>query len=152
MSKESRKKAMFLLQKQDRTEVQLRDKLKQSGFADIDIDDGIQYVKDFHYLDDERFAQNYIRYGSQNKSRQKLKIALMQKGISAEVIERALMDEYCGDEAIQIRTFLERKGFCLETTSPEERQKMIASLYRKGFRIDDIKRVMGEVLESYIED
>lgn len=152
MSKESRKKAMYLLQKQDRTEFQLRDKLKQNGFGEADIEDAINYVKDFHYLDDERFAQNYIRYGSENKSRQKLKLALLQKGVSSDIIDIALEEEYNGNELEQIRYLLSKKSFSPENTTPEERQKIISSLYRKGFRIDDIKVAMGKMEDFLLDD
>ncbi len=149
MSKESRKKAMYLLQKQDRTEQQLREKLKQSGFQNEDIDDAITYVKDFRYLDDERFARNYVRYGGEYKSRQKLKIALLQKGISMDLIERALDEEYEGNEKEQILQCLKKKSFSATESTREERQKVIASLYRKGFCIEDIKSVMGNVDDEF---
>lgn len=152
MSKESRKKAMYLLQKQDRTEFQLRDKLKQSGFEAEDIEDAVTYVKDFKYLDDERFARNYVRYGGEHKSRQKLKIALLQKGISQEIIQLALEEEFEGNEREQIRNWLNKKSFSAANVSPEERQKLIASLYRKGFKLEDIKSVMGDTGVDFIED
>lgn len=152
MSKESRKKAMYLLQKQDRTEAQLRDKLKQSGFDEDDTTDAIVYVKSFHYLDDERFARNYIRCGSDNKSKQKLKMALLQKGVAQDVIDIALEEEFQGDEAEQIRNHLKKKGFSLSDATNEQREKMIASLYRKGFRMNDIKSVMGRMDDSFSEE
>lgn len=152
MSKDSRKKAMYLLQKQDRTEAQLRDKLEQNGFDEDDMADAIAYVKSFHYLDDERFARNYIRCGSENKSKQKLKMALLQKGIAQEVIDIALEEEFLGNEAEQIRHHLKKKNFSFSDATNEERQKMIASLYRKGFRMNDIKSVMGRVEDSFLEE
>ena len=152
MSKEARKRAMYLLQRQDRSESQLRDKLMQSDFTEEEIQDAITYVKDFHYLDDERFARNYVRYSGMHKSKQKLKIALMQKGISRELIQLALDEEYEGDECAQIKHVLKQKSFSLADATPQEKQKMMMSLYRKGFRIEDIKSVMGDFDENNIDD
>ncbi len=152
MSKESRKKAMYLLQRQDRTESQLREKLKQSDFTEEEICDAITYVKDFRYLDDERFARNYVRYSGAHKSKQKLKMALLQKGVSLELIQIALEEDYEGDERAQIERCLKQKSYSLSSATPQERQKMMMSLYRKGFRIEDIKSVMGNFDENDITD
>ena len=40
----------------------------------------------------------------------------------------------------------------MEPATTQERQKMMMSLYRKGFRIEDIKSVMGNFDENYIDD
>ena len=51
-SLEAKKKAMSLLKYMDRTEWQLRDKLSLKGFSEGAIEEAIEYVKSFHYLDD----------------------------------------------------------------------------------------------------
>ena len=145
--KKAIKRAMYLLQKQDRTKQQLTDKLKQDGYEESIVLMAIDYVESYRYLDDDRYARNYIRYGSEHKSRQKLKISLLQKGVSQEIVERALEEEYEGDEKAQIRTLLTKKKYLPGETSREETQKIMASIFRKGFRIEDIKAVMGEVDE-----
>ena len=152
MSKEARKRAMYLLQRQDRTESQLREKLTQGDFSEEEIQDAITYVKDFHYLDDERFARNYVHYSGVHKSKQKLKIALMQKGVSQELIQIALDEEYEGDECAQIKHILKQKSFSVSAATIQDKQKMMMSLYRKGFRVEDIKMVMGDFAENHIED
>ena len=81
----AKKRAMFLLERMDRTEHQLRDKLMQNGYPAVCVDLAIDYVKKYHYIDDLRYATNYISYQQKRKSRQKLKIDLLTKGIDKNV-------------------------------------------------------------------
>lgn len=137
------------MEKQDRTTRQLTDKLKQQGFEDEDIEEAIAYVQSYHYLDDERYARNYVRYGSETKCRWKLKTALQQKGIPQDLIDLALEEEFQGDERKLIRQFLDKKDYNHYETTPELRQKLVASLFRRGFRLEDIKAVMGECVDEF---
>ena len=90
LGKRAIKRAMHLLEKQDRTERQLYDKLKQNGYPESCIESAIAYVKSYHYIDDFRYASTYIRYHQEKKSRQKLKMELMAKGIGRDLVDAAL--------------------------------------------------------------
>ena len=63
-SLEAKKKAMSLLKYMDRTEWQLRDKLSLKGFSEEAIEEAIEYVKSFHYLDDYRYAVHFLSASS----------------------------------------------------------------------------------------
>ena len=52
LGKRAIRRAMHLLEKQDRTERQLYDKLKQNGYPESCIESAIAYVKSYHYIDD----------------------------------------------------------------------------------------------------
>ncbi len=140
------KRAMNILQRQDRTEKQLRDKLiSDQRFSDEEIEYAIRYVTSYRYLDDLRFACNYVRFRCNTKSKQQLLFGLLGKGISKENINIALEEEYQGEESLLIRNFLEKKGYYLDDSSPKVREKLIASLMRKGFSFDEIIREMNRI-------
>lgn len=90
LQKRARKRAMYLLQKMDRTEKQLREKLVQSEYPEEIVEDAIAYVRFYHYIDDVRYAENYVRCHQDTKSKMQIKIALTQKGVEREVIDHAL--------------------------------------------------------------
>ena len=54
--KRARKRAMHLLERMDRTEAQLREKLLKAEFEPEFIEQAIAYVKSYGYLDDERYV------------------------------------------------------------------------------------------------
>ena len=142
LGKRATKRAMHLLEKMDRTEYKLREKLLEGGYPDEAIEDAIGYVKRYHYLDDERYARNYVFLAQDRKSRKKLSIELYQRGIKKELIDRILEEEYEADEEKQICQLLEKRGFDPKTCSEKERQKLYQFLLRRGFQSSDICKVM----------
>lgn len=139
----AKKRAMHLLEKMDRTEAQLREKLQQNEYPICAIEEAISYVKGYHYVDDLRYACNYVRYRAQSKSRRILAMELSRKGVSREHIELALEAEYGEeDEVSKILKWIEKKQYDAGNADVKQRQKMYQFLLRKGFRSDDILRVL----------
>ena len=142
LGKRATKRAMHLLEQQERTEKQLRDKLGQNGYPEQCIDQAIDYVKSYHYVDDYRYATVYIRYHQEKESRQKLMQKLMTRGISREIINRALEEEFVADECVQIKELLKKRRYDPDNADEATRRKTAQFLMRKGFKSRDIFRVM----------
>ena len=96
----------------------------------------------FHYIDDERYAENFTRYKKGNMSRQQIKQKLISKGVSKDIITNALEEEYDMDESIHIRNLLEKKHFSYETSDEGEFRRIYNYLLRRGFRSSDILKEM----------
>jgi len=142
VGKRAKKRALHLLEQMDRTEQQLREKLMASEYPVRCIDDAIEYVKSFHYLDDERYAQTFTRYKKDKMSRQQIKQKLMMKGVSREIVSEAIEEEYDVDETVHIRSILEKKHFSNETADEGEFRRVYNYLLRRGFRSNDILKEM----------
>jgi regulatory protein len=133
----------------DRTEAQLREKLLQAEFEPEVVEQAIAYVNSFGYLDDERYVRNYIECRQQQKSRQQLTQELQyRKGVPAELIQKVYEELEPVDEKEMIRRFLVRKHFDPLQTDEKQRQKLMAALLRKGFRMSDILAVLKEMPEE----
>ena len=63
---------MLLLEHMDRTEKGLSDRLRQAGFSAEATEDAMNYVRSYGYLNDHRYAKNYISFRMGTKSRQKI--------------------------------------------------------------------------------
>lgn len=142
LGKRATKRAMHLLEQQERTEKQLRDKLAQGGYPEQCINQAIDYVKSYHYVDDYRYAIVYIRYHQEKESRQKLTQKLMMRGISRELIQQALEEEFVADECAQIKELLRKRRYDPDNADEATRRKTAQFLMRKGFKSRDIFRVM----------
>lgn len=140
----AKKRAMHLLERMDRTEKQLYDKLLQSGYPQECIDNAILYVKKYHYIDDRCYASNYIRCYQDRKSRLRMQQDLLRKGVSRALIEEVLEEEFQADERIQIRSLLEKRGFDATECDEKERQRCYQFLMRRGFKSSDILKVMRD--------
>ena len=81
------------------------------------IDDAIVYVKSYNYLDDERFARDYITYHMEMRSRNRIIQDLTTKGISKDTAMPILEELYqqanessdLDIEQEQIRRLLDKK-------------------------------------------
>ena len=142
VGKRAKKRALHLLEQMDRTEKQLRDKLLANEYPQSCIDGAIAYVKGFHYLDDSRYASNYVRFSQEKMSRVQMKQKLMQKGIASSVIADATEEEYVADETEQIMALLRKRKFVPEKADEKEFQRTYQYVMRRGFKSSDILKAM----------
>ncbi len=142
VGKRARKRALHLLERMDRTEKQLRDKLKAGEYPAVCIDEAVDYVKRYHYLDDFRYACNFVRYSQEKMSRRQILMKLGQKGVSKENAEEALLEEYESDESGQIKALLRKRHYVPDETDPKEFRRTYQYLLRRGFQSSDILREM----------
>ena len=138
IGKRAKKRAMHLLEQMDRTEAGLREKLMQNEYPPEAVESAIAYVKSYHYLDDERYARNYVRSYQDSRSKKRIRQDLLAKGIAKRLIELALEEEYEGEEQQMILQLLEKKHFDSSRADAGEKRRIYAFLLRKGFRSEDI--------------
>lgn len=144
MQKRAKLRCMHLLEKKDYTERELRQKLEngKTEYTEEQIDGAIAYVKSFHYVDDARYACNYIEAMQSRKSRRRIEQELYQKGVDRELVQMAFEETGEIPEEEQIARWMEKRKFHPEEADLKEKQKMYAFLARKGFRPENIQRAM----------
>ncbi len=143
-----KKRALRLLERKDYSRKELSERLKKDGYEPEIIDKILEYADSFHYLDDTRVAESYIRSHKGFKSRHELEYLLKQKGISEEEIDLALEENYISEEGTSQEEEVIKKQLVkyhlteeiLQEMSYEEKQKYAARLFRKGFEPDKIKK------------
>lgn len=146
--REARRKALRLLEHMDRTEKGLQERLIQGGFSEAAAEDAVAYVKDYGYVNDYRYALNYILYRIHSKSRQKIFQELLQKGISRDVASEAweeASDLEEPDETRLLRTAIEKKCSPGDTLDDKAMRRLYGYLQRRGFRMGDITAVLDEM-------
>ncbi|MBQ8632657.1 MAG: regulatory protein RecX [Lachnospiraceae bacterium] len=145
-----KKRALRLLERKDYSRKELSDKLKKDGYTEDLVEKIIEYIDSYHYLDDTRVAGSYIRSRMGYKSKRELEYMLKQKGISEEEIDLAIEENYKNEDGIpQEEVAIQRQlkkyhitEESLQELSYEEKQKIAARLFRKGFEADKIKKVL----------
>ena len=146
--REARRKALRLLEHMDRTEKGLQERLIKGGFSEAAAEDAVAYVKDYGYVNDYRYALNYILYRIHSKSRQKIFQELLQKGISRDVASEAweeASDLEEPDETSLLRTAIEKKCSPGDTLDDKAMRRLYGYLQRRGFRMGDITAVLDEM-------
>lgn len=142
----AKKRAMNLLQKREYTSAGLREKLREGEYPEACIEEALAYVESYGYVDDLRYARDFIAYNLERKSRMRIEQDLLRKGIRKDTL-RAVFDELeeqgtRQDEATMIKNLLEKKKYDAKTADRQEKQRMYAFLYRKGFHSEAINRAL----------
>ena len=152
-------RCMNLLKTSDRTVRQLRDRLRHDGYPEEIAEKALEYVASYHYTDDRRYAENFIRQQSGRKSRKVIILELEKRGVDSDVIREAYSavgqenqegDPFLGESADleAIRKLVQKRGYDAAHASWEEQQKLTGYLMRKGFEAADIRRVLRELQEQ----
>jgi len=144
-------KGLYILLFKKNSKRQLKEKLLNKDFSEEIIDGAIEKLEQAGYLNDEKYAESYIKSISADKYKTKYQIVreLTKKGIDSDTIERALngySDDICGDLEI-IKQFINNKYINLIKGGNIEYNKLVGikrSLYNKGYDPD----VVDEAIEN----
>lgn len=142
LPKRARLKAMHLLEKMDRTEYQLRSRLISLSYPECIVEDAVSYVKQYHYVDDLRYAVSYMEFRKDKKSMRQILQELRLKGISSEILEEARQQVELPDEEHQIRSWIEKRHYDPETAGKKDTDRMYRFLVGKGYSISAITHVL----------
>ncbi|MBX2992086.1 MAG: RecX family transcriptional regulator [Bacteroidetes bacterium] len=143
--------ALRFLSRRQRTEKEVRDKLREKEFADEEIRQTIENLRELGFLNDAEFARSYIchQLTVRPKGTLALKQNLLLLGVRKEVIEAALDETF--NETNQEEAALDAaRKFLRKSRKPTDdprktRQKLAAFLGRRGFTWDVISTVMKNI-------
>ena len=145
-----------LLGGSDYTSYSLKDKLNRSGYPEEISRRAVRAMQEAHYLNDERYAENYVRSHMGRASLQKIRYDLKQKGIDGEMAEAAIgrlseTEDLAAEEMRQIRSYLKKKNYDPEQADREQKMKLMAALFRKGYARSSIVKALdtGDFSDYY---
>lgn len=147
LSKRAREQALRMLEMSDKTETQIRQKLKREFFPEEVVELVVTFLYEHSFLNDEKYARRYVEISGTRKSRRQIQYDLSQKGVDKQVISD-LLDELPVEEEEQIRQYIRKKGVAPASLDRKERSKLLAALGRRGFSFEVVNRVLGDFLED----
>ena len=128
LSKRVKLRAMNLLQKRSYTREGLRRKLEEGKYPEQVINEALDYVASYRYIDDDRYAEEYIRCYCESRSKRRIMQDLYAKGVEKEVSEAAWvryeMLNQPVDEKMQIMELLHKKKYDPLHTEHKEKLKI----------------------------
>ena len=133
--------ALNFLSYRMRTEKEILGHLQKKEYPEPEIQQAIEKLKEYRYLDDAAFAQEYLRSKVSQKhlGRRALKQGMYQVGVPEEEIEAALAG-YTKEAEQQSCEFLCQKLVRRHgADDPKSIAKIQRALLGKGFGYDEIK-------------
>ena len=140
-------RALWYLDRMPRTEKNLKEKLKNAGFSAETVLKVTEKLKEYSLVDDVSYAQNFLlKCESQNLSRRQIYCKMIEKGLPRAIIEDTL-GEKRESETQKIAALIEKK-YKNKLDTKESKEKVFASLIRKGFSFGDVKNAISHFCES----
>ncbi|EGT3615100.1 recombination regulator RecX [Clostridium perfringens] len=147
--------ALRTVEKTYKTEKELKDKLLGRGFEEDTIRKAIDFLKEYNLLNDEKYAEMYIKDRLRTQGRNKIKYALIRKGISEEIILDKLSNIDEEDENDTAFKLAEKKYNILKKKESDKyklSQKLFRFLLSKGYDYDCCNSVVRRLTNNeYME-
>ncbi|MBP3431626.1 MAG: RecX family transcriptional regulator [Clostridia bacterium] len=124
--------AVSYLEKYVVSEKGLKDYLKKKNYSYEVILQVVDKLRDYGFLDDEKFAKNYFETLSASKGKRAIAQKLKQKGVSSEIVEN-LMDGVDEEAELEKATALADKFVKNRQKDTKTKKKCIAHLIYKGY-------------------
>lgn len=143
--------ALRLIERTIKTEKEIRDKLILKEYDEESINRSIDFLKEYNFLNDESYARMYVRDKSKGQGKNKIKYALIRKGLDEEVILEELSkidsDE---EESIAYEMALKKYNTIQKRESDAYKlsQKLYAFLVSKGYGYDITSRVIKRITKG----
>ncbi len=150
----ARDQALFLLNYRMRTEKELRDKLKEKGFSAESIDHTLDNLTGYGFIDDEKYAELYLKDRITQRGARTLEHELAQKGVDREIAGELIARMGDAEEEAALAA-CEKKYRNLKGRGMDEgkiREKIYRFLLSRGYDYNMIKKVYNMALEQYRDD
>lgn len=140
--KRARERSFYILKTRDYTEYELYLKLRKGYYPEEIIHKVLGKLKEYGYVDDERFVDNYISAYFNKESKYMIISKLSSKGIEKEMIKDKLSNYDIDSSEIILNKY---NKIIAEIVNCDDKTKsrLISRLLRKGFSYEDISRAIN---------
>ncbi len=139
--------ALYLIEFKDRTERELRDKFREKGYDKNDIEDEIEFLKNYGYINDKRYAEHFTHDAINIKKWGKMRIRteLLRKGVDRETVDNTIEDAFFEVEDDLVLKQMQTRFKNSDFSNIKERTRIFNFFMRRGFSSDEIKGAMNKM-------
>lgn len=131
--------ALWLLGAREHSTKELQQKLVRKGYEQESIDATLQYLVEFNYLSDERYAEAFSRSkAAKPLGKQRILNELRMKGIPEQMAKQALNSLEVDWFELALRLKQRKFGLAVEKDF-KARAKQTRYLVYRGFSFDEVK-------------
>lgn len=153
--KKCKSTALRIIERNYKTEKEMYNKLIEKGYDEKTVILSIEFLKEYNYIDDVRYANMYIRDRLRTQGKNKIKYALIQKGINENIL-LDVFSEVDTNLEVDIATNLAKKRYDVLKKRESDKYKLSQKLYRflvgKGYGFDLVSQVVKKVTNDELEE
>lgn len=144
--REAFNKALDIISFKDNTTYEIRNKLYKKGYDDIIISDVLEKLKEYNFIDDNKYAQSYVNSCLTYKKYGKNKIIYMlkQKGISSSIISNLNFNNDLEFETAK-NVFYKKLSSLDKYDNNKKKEKLYRHLSSKGYSSEVIMKLLKDL-------
>lgn len=139
--------ALKLITIKDRTEKELRDKLREKNFDENITQEVIEFLKHYGYINDKRYAEHFTSDGINIKKwgKSRIRTELLHRGVDRETVEIVIEDAFMEVEDDRLQMEMEKRFGNADFSNMKERTRIFNFYMRRGFSAEEIKGAMNSL-------
>lgn len=141
---QAKNKALRLLEYRTHSERELYDKLKRAGAENDDIENILEFLREYNLVNDREFAARYAKdlKNLKKMGKKRVKAELIKKGISSEFAESAIEEIEWEEEDVLYPMVKKKLAGDFERKSID---RCVRYFLYKGYSYDDIKNAIERI-------
>ena len=143
-------KCLNLLSKSMKTKQQIKDYLQQKGFGLRAVENVLQKLENYGYVDDVNYAKVFVAQNKKTKGVYRIKQELFLKGIPKQIIEEALLD-LDTDETLESALVVAKKFIKDKPIDQKELQRLNRHLLSRGFDFETTSKVIFTIKNEMVD-
>ncbi|APM40598.1 recombination regulator RecX [Clostridium kluyveri] len=146
-----KRSALYIIEKSYKTEKQMYDKLIKN-FDEGIVKECIKFLKEYNFIDDNKFAEMYVKEKIHSQGRNKIKYSLIEKGIKESIIDEKL---YSIDNSLEekIAFDMAKKKYYLIIKSENNINKVYNKLgnymVKNGYDFDLVRYILKKIIKEH---
>ncbi len=141
-----KEQALRFLRFRARTEKEVREKLKKSGFDEGVTQQIIEFLKEYGFVNDEQFARQMIESQRQKYGKNRIIQELSRKGISEEFIQKGIAELDDEEEYEKALRLAQKKKEEIRDADPRKAYGKVGRyLIQKGYDYELTVKVLNKV-------
>lgn len=133
-----------ILNRADKTEAEIRKKLKEKGYSYRDRTAAVSRAKENGLIDDGRYAELYFEFNRERKGSKRIKLELERKGIADSIIKDVLSDNEEEDACVAVAVRFSRN----KVRDEKFKARLMRHLAARGFGYGAIRRAVALVSDG----
>jgi len=141
-------KALKYLEKRERTEREVYDKLTGAGFSEKASAQALERLRDAGYVNDQSYASRYMEaLAKKGRGRLRITAEMRRKGLNSEMIRNTLEDEALASDETERAKEAARRALATIPEGMDERKAM-AKVNRRLVTLGYTYSTIGEAMNS----
>ncbi len=138
-----------------RSEQEIKDRLYKKGFHRDAVDQTLEKLKGYHYVDDEQYVKTYLNFYKNKYGKMQLCFKLQNdKGVDKLLVESILNEELSDEFELEKAMSFAVKYVAKKKIVKKDKSKLANWLYGKGFDWTTINKCISEMqfFDETVED